>query len=313
MIINHKNKFIIFHIPKCAGKILRKTFQSEKTDTGDAWWHWSYSQDYAAWQDLAHGPLNELRNLEIWNLVMKYTTIAVIRNPYNRFKSSLNEHKTWHKRESDKEILDELDEIRISRDPRYIHFCPMHLFTHIGNKRFVDFIAHQETLVDDLRYIGYTAGFNESFFKQLETIPVPEPVREQMPLADNLTSIINRFYIRDFQLFNYPMINSKKDSEDKSLFEKIIAYPYNDCGWASMKPQFPYSRIKESENIKNSLLKIKQDFDNRQKELETSQIQLVSLKKDSEKSILYILYYINLIIVNYLINIKSKIKKELFF
>ena len=234
MIFLDNEEAVIIHIPKCAGKSLRRVFCS--ADPEGAYWHWRYLRQVGEWVDSAHVQMHILRQMPEWDLLQRRAVIAIVRNPVTRFFSSVREHKAAHCIPETRTILDELDEVRIAYDPRYIHFSPQHRYTHIGNKCHVDFIARAERLHEDLREIGVAAGFSANFFKAIERIErqdVDQRVSEE-DLSREVAARIWRLYYRDFILFGYRPVGDsvwKSVEENAPPFERLLVAPPVQADW----------------------------------------------------------------------------------
>ena len=254
MIILPDERVVILHNPKCAGKNLRQAFLSD--DAEGKYWHWKYLPEISSWADLAHLPLSTLRLLPDWNIITSYTVIAVVRNPYDRFISACNEHLSQHKSQTIEDILSNIDEIRINYDPRYIHFIPQNRFTHIGNKRYADFIARTESLKDDLTSISIKANLGEKFARSIDKIKPysADEITMNKNHFDNYSGAIIekvlRLYFRDFILYGYkfPNINSTS-MEDNRLFDLLIASPDATAEWNSNVGQPAYYRFENRNKL----------------------------------------------------------------
>ncbi len=206
MIILEEDRTIILHTPKCAGKALRKAFAGMTSETEQ--WDWSYLRSTGEWVDRAHVPLSVLKQMPEWKKFSTWTFIAVVRDPRARLVSSLREHLLQHREKDPLAVLDRLDETRICHDPRYIHFIPQHRFSHIGNKRYADFIVRTESLAADLRAVGTLCRFGKNFFDAVDRIMKAPESRESgtaPDVAERITACLARFYIRDYALFGYAM------------------------------------------------------------------------------------------------------------
>jgi chondroitin 4-sulfotransferase 11 len=138
--IDHKNKIIFIHIPKCAGTSI------EIALTGKDWWK--------SHPDEKHLTAQEARKYygeEIWN---SYFKVAFIRNPFTRLISAYN----WIKKQVpalSKEYPDFATFIRkITSQPRtsdgVLHGGSIHDYiTNEQGKVMVDFVGKFENLYDD--------------------------------------------------------------------------------------------------------------------------------------------------------------------
>jgi hypothetical protein len=88
MIINKTNRFAFVHIPKCGGTSVRKVL-----DTFNEWSYlgnpWIGETKKLGTVHFSHLPLQALRILfpEDLELVLKYESFALVRDPYERFFS----------------------------------------------------------------------------------------------------------------------------------------------------------------------------------------------------------------------------------
>jgi Sulfotransferase family len=231
MFLFQDSKVLFMHIPKCAGKTIRTAFNPDDFEAG--YWHWRFVSEMDQWADWAHPTLDVLKGLPQWELIENNTVIAIIRDPVTRFFSSLREHCKAHNVSDPSVLLSELDEIRIAHDPRYIHFCPQHRFTHIGPKRHVDYLARVENLHEDLRAIGIKCRFAHSFFDAIDRIPVERFDDEIDPsLRELFMQLILRLYSRDFLLFGYPMPDFDfNKAQEESEFSRLLIDPLALAEW----------------------------------------------------------------------------------
>ncbi|MHB1321631.1 MAG: sulfotransferase family 2 domain-containing protein [Acidithiobacillus ferrivorans] len=215
-----------------------------------------YLTEIASWADCAHLPLTTLRLLPEWDLITSYTVIAVVRNPYDRFISACKEHLDQHKSQTYEVLLNNIDEIRINYDPRYIHFMPQNRFTHIGNKRYADFIARSEYLKDDLTSISIKANLGESFVRSIDRI---KPYNTETSKTNNIyfypynSAIIKkiiRFYFRDFILYgyNFPDIDITS-TENEELFDLLITAPESRAEWNTNIGQPAYYKFEKRNKL----------------------------------------------------------------
>ncbi|MCE0743673.1 sulfotransferase family protein [Acetobacter sicerae] len=227
MILLENDRTLILHTPKCGGKALRKAFSS--IAAAGPWWDWTWLRPTGEWVDQAHVPLHILRQTEEWDHIRSYTVISVVRDPWPRFVSSLKEHMKQHRKRNALQVLEELDEVRISYDPRYIHFIPQFRFTHLGNKRCADFIVRTESLPEDLRAVGMIGGMSNDFFKAVDTLPpMPTSAPESLTaeVEQKMKSLLMRFYQRDYALFGY--IPPSDDEAVPAGFDALLMDPL--CG-----------------------------------------------------------------------------------
>lgn len=130
MIISHINRFAFIHNPKAAGSSVRKALQ-QYHDHPENLWGVSFIPILDRVVDKAHLTLAEIATL--YPNLNGYHFFVVVRDPLDRYVSSLKEHNKQHYNNS----LD-LDKLafKVSVIPstiirfnwKYIHFCPQHYF-----------------------------------------------------------------------------------------------------------------------------------------------------------------------------------------
>lgn len=272
MIILEEHRAIILHIPKCGGKNMRTSFNADNPD--GRYWNWRYIDEISQWSDFAHPTIEVLRKLPEWKEFKKYTIIAIVRNPIARFFSAMKEHRIHHGLDCGLEVIaDRLDEIRIAHDPRYIHFCPQHRFTHIGNKRYADFIGRIEHLHDDLYSIGTKCHFSQSFFEAVDRISMQDSggITPSPDLILQYGGLISRLYYRDFLLFGYslPSIAGRQAATE---FEQLVMDPTLWQEWTdSGATRAAYERLRAASALKannNELLQRLAEVENRLVEMD---------------------------------------------
>ena len=150
MIVCHRRRFIFFHNPKCAGTALREAL---------APWH----DDPFEFRGVQPAPyfLNQLdhAHLRLWEMQVlfphiveaarSYRSVVIVRNPYRRFISAVDEHfKMFQPRVplqamSPAERVETIETLiergltvaRITTNYRFIHFSPQLWFVRIGEQQ----------------------------------------------------------------------------------------------------------------------------------------------------------------------------------
>lgn len=138
MIISHKFETVFLHIPKNAGTSLRELVRLADPES-EAYWGYGFLPRHYRFGDSAHIPLVDLAP-ERLRAVNRYSCFAVLRDPLDRFASACRQHMSQHNYREPRtpsQLLAEIDSIRIRYDPAYVHFCPQHYFTHIGDRQLV--------------------------------------------------------------------------------------------------------------------------------------------------------------------------------
>lgn len=137
MIINDSHKFCFVHIPKCGGTSIRDILE-DFDDLGGM--HSSRVEEHESLGllDYVHIPIQTLEQYfpSLYAKVENYYSIAILRDPYKRFASSVTQRlKMYHKKhikdcsveEIKKEIEHCINHLRANEDKavldaRYIHF-----------------------------------------------------------------------------------------------------------------------------------------------------------------------------------------------
>lgn len=208
MIISHKHKFVFIHIPKCAGSSIRRRLLELDPDA-ESYWDREWDHRLGRYVDCAHMPLADLVvRPELTGPLQEYFVFTVIRNPYSRFRSALAEYRKDNPSETIETILGRLSPTNIRHNVCFIHFCPMHYFTHIGNKMWVDSSYDFKNL-------------EEGMVQFCETVEVPLHAMLPLPalnvtnstagatnklLSSSEIALVNRLYERDFSLFGFDTV-----------------------------------------------------------------------------------------------------------
>ena len=204
MLISDRFQTVFIHIPKCAGTSVREMLVRADPEA-ERHWGWRWMPRHQRYGDGAHTTLLDLPP-HLLEKVGKYTVIALVRDPWERFLSAVDQHFMQHKyrnRKSVAEVLREIDSIRIRYDVSYIHFCPQHFFTHIANKQLVDHLLHLEDpdWEEKMRTVLIRNGFPAD---QLNMARRNERQTTRKHTFDGVDlDRFYRLYKRDFELFGY--------------------------------------------------------------------------------------------------------------
>lgn len=210
MIVSHARKFVYFHVPKCAGTSFRQSlfpFHDDET----TFWYRHHDAYFDREVDYAHMRLWELNVLfpRIFDALPEYDTLALIRNPYNRFISSLAQHLTAFHPDldyyaCDRDVLfdyarqfisNELDIDRVSSNARFVHFSLQTWYVFLGARRHV---RHVLPVPDN------DAGWADAFSRLgVPPSPVGRSNQRGGPLAHllqrrDILEWIEHFYKSDF-------------------------------------------------------------------------------------------------------------------
>ena len=216
MIVSHKYKFVFIHIPKCAGTSIRNRLQ-ELDPEAISYWGQEWTPHVGRHVDVAHQPIEALiKHSDFIRVLREYFVFAFVRNPYERFLSSIAE---FGRERSEPLNVGEIEALIPSLTPSalrgnvaYVHFCPMYHFTHVGNKRWVDEIYDFANLEAGLMRFSRAVGISPSEVLPLPSLNVSKNLRQPLleALSEKVIAAINNIYCHDFELFGYNRIKNAR-------------------------------------------------------------------------------------------------------
>jgi len=193
--IFHKYKLVIIGVPKNASSSLYDLLKNKTDRSHD---HRTFLEEY-----------NEHDN----DLLSTYTSLAIVRNPYDRFFSACHQIRrdaAEYFGITTQEVIDK----EILYNPRGLNeiFYTQNYFTNLGNRVLVDKIFKYETLHQEWK--EFVAEYNKTAqFKLRPILPVSNKTEDRKPwqeefkqLTQDQLDLINNMYERDFNLFGYEMI-----------------------------------------------------------------------------------------------------------
>jgi len=191
----HKYKLIVVGISKNASSSLHDLLKN-KTDT---------SHD--------HRTLIDEYNYNDHDLLSGYQSIAIVRNPYDRFFSGcyqIRRDATENNNLSIQEIIEQ--EIYFRTDGINECFYTQNHFICLGNKILVDKILKYENLHEEWK--KFVEEYNKTAeYKIKKVLPFSNTTKNKKPwtkefktLTQDQLDLINTMYERDFKLFDYEMI-----------------------------------------------------------------------------------------------------------
>ena len=155
LIINDSKKFVFIHIPKCAGTLVRY-YLSQYDTTGGKFAVTEGQHPKIGRIDMAHIPLQTLKYYypDDFEKVQSYQSTAIVRDPFQRFSSSLYQHlkmygqgepSNFSARELEQASYEALDYLGKYLDGSLlpydlIHFQPQHCYIMADDKRVVKHI-----------------------------------------------------------------------------------------------------------------------------------------------------------------------------
>jgi len=206
MIICDEKEFIFIHIPKNSGTAMTRALQ--KTYKNTQLLKFCERKGINIGIDKMHLYYDVIDKFISKNKVENYLKFCIIRNPYNKLYSAWNFIKNRHGYENVNDFVkNKLNEEFIygkeiiPRDSR-VHYRPQFTFVYdTKNNKFADFIIRYENLNDDISKINKEYNLNIPLYDNGNT-------QKNYIKYFNKESIkkINSLYQKDFELFNYEMI-----------------------------------------------------------------------------------------------------------
>ncbi len=217
--IDHKNKVIFIHIPRCGGTSI------EKALTGFDYWHIN--------PILKHAPANIYRNLfrNYWD---EYFKFSIVRDPYTRFRSLWKYRKAYRlnldaegKICIDKYVdyfgpnkIIELQEnlINSGLEVKYMDTCKFKKRQVYGNyiNESIDKIYYFENLPEVFSELSNLFNIN------LPTVHAEKSQDPPPELSKKSISLINDLCSNDFRKFRYTKIKNNTTKSLKTLFLKKL-------------------------------------------------------------------------------------------
>lgn len=195
MIVSDRHQFVFIHIPKCAGSYARRQLAPFNDIEGELVGG-VHTHQALGMIDHYHLPLIILREYfpAIFQRVETYSSYALLRNPFERFPSSVAQRiKQYRKlplhRISPKELAQEVESIiqhlsshQGSLDADYAHFCRQSDYVEIGKKPVVDYLFAAENVGSMLSEIGKLVGQDLQSKEENATIVNQSDVYRSEPL-----------------------------------------------------------------------------------------------------------------------------------
>jgi len=175
MIISDRHKLAFIHIPKCAGSTVRSELASideraERYENKLVAWH-----DALGLIDYHHLPLVYLKDLfrDDFDIINYYQTFALIRDPFDRFPSSMAQRLKMYKETTlekiaERDLWAEIETVVSSLSKLkdcepvichdLIHFARQSDYTHIAGERYVKNIYKVENVGGLLSHVASLVG-----------------------------------------------------------------------------------------------------------------------------------------------------------
>jgi hypothetical protein len=232
MIISDKFNFVFIHIPKCGGTTFRGSIKKYDDTNGYFTGKIESHNEYGT-LNYVHLPLFMVKRIfpKIFNKIKVYDSIAIVRDPYQRFTSSLAQHINRYREDeihklSDKRILviahDVVDNLKKYKGEdllpvEYIHFQQQINYIYLGDEKCVKHIFKIKDIKSAIELIQNKTGeliTNESLVMNKTIVYKNSGIRQIIKLLNNagLKPILNPIYSKTMHLF----------VGDKSKINKLI-------------------------------------------------------------------------------------------
>ena len=191
----HKYKLIVVGIPKNASSSLSDVLKNKTDNSHD------------------HRTLIDEYNYNDSDLLSTYTSLVVVRNPYDRFFSGVHQIRR-DATENNNLTVQEVIEQEIYYREQGINevFYTQNQFIYLGKILLVDKIIKYESLHEEWK--NFVEEYNKTAeYKIKKVLPFSNTTKDKKHWTEELKSLtqdqldlINTMYERDFKLFGYEMI-----------------------------------------------------------------------------------------------------------
>ena len=192
--IFHKYKLIVVGITKNASSSIYDLLKNKTDNSHD---HRTLIDEYTYNDD---------------DLLSTYTSIAVVRNPYDRFFSACNQIRRNDLESNNLTIQEVIEQAIFYRNGIDEVFYTQNQFIYLGKILLVDKIIKYENLHEEWK--NFTEEYNKTAeYKIKKVLPFSNTTKDKKHWTEELKSLtqdqldlINTMYERDFKLFGYEMI-----------------------------------------------------------------------------------------------------------
>jgi len=191
----HKYKLIVVGIPKNASSSLSDVLKNKTDNSHD------------------HRTLIDEYNYNDADLLSTYTSLVVVRNPYDRFFSGVHQIRR-DATENNNLTVQEIIEQEIFYKEQGINevFYTQNQFIYLGKILLVDKIIRYENLHEEWK--KFVEEYNKTAeYKIKKVLPFSNTTKDKKhwteefkTLTQDQLDLINTMYERDFKLFGYEMI-----------------------------------------------------------------------------------------------------------
>lgn len=218
MIVSDREKFVFVHNPKCGGMTCHNALL--KYDTrNNFFFEWKRVNREGKILDMAHITPLQLRQYypRHFKKVNRYFKFVFVRDPYNRFMSSMSQHLKLMAPAMRNAILANEDAFyhvarafalhglrptQIENEHSLVHFRIQCDFAHIDGQQWVDEVFKLEDLDFQNSPAAKWLPDMGSIARNTTNLPSSSGYDIQK-LGDEAITVINEFYDRDFSTFGY--------------------------------------------------------------------------------------------------------------
>lgn len=227
MIVSHEHQLVFVHNPKVAGSAIRLAMEHLHDDEMK-FWHQGFVPELDRVVDLAHITFKDL--LAFRPQCKDYRVIGVIRDPYERFVSGLQEYMRQHSHpieDINRWVNDYMDETNFRYNWKYVHLCPQHYF--FDGAQDLTLLQHEN--LGNI-WSTFQAGMKAKgiHIKDLPTTRVrPDTGRLSVKhLSRYVIGAIGHVYHRDFLEFGFVKRSGEDVSKYLEHYERVngIHSPY---------------------------------------------------------------------------------------
>jgi hypothetical protein len=210
MIVSHAKRFVFVHSPKCAGTSAQAMLRQYHDDQ-ELFLNARYSVHFGREVNYQHMRSWELEALfpRIVSAMDDYETLALARNPYDRFVSAVAQYFAQFERTLDvttasersllghvQRLIDrELRREAVIGDPRFIHFSLQSWYSMLGDRRLVKHVCPIPAGDDGWAAVFAKLGVTSFPLRRLN---IRGPVLAHLLEDRGIVEWIEEFYRSDF-------------------------------------------------------------------------------------------------------------------
>ena len=265
MLVSDRKRFIFLHNPKAAGSSIRSAL-ARYDDRDNFYWHHEDNIKLSRVVDKAHITLDDFSVYPDAPLLDDYFVFGFVRNPYARVYSAFLERNSQlginGEIDFNQFVRDELNEINIRFDWKFVHFCPQFHFFYRGGKCRADFIGRLESLGRDFPRVINLANLDPDvdlpYLNRRTTdgshgkglTDVSEYLEKYDPTA---LAVVNRLYDRDFVYFGYDKYCAESALKDPGDTREHVESVYIKTRYIKAEESYYAARVQKLSEEANQL------------------------------------------------------------